>query len=245
MTLRIAVAGITGRMGREIVAAAREDDGVEIIGGTSRTGPPLVDLLAAADVVIDMTLPDATVRNAESCATAGVPFVTGTTGLDAAQQHALAVVAETIPVFHARNLSVGIAAMIRVLPSLVAALPGFDVEIIETHHRHKADAPSGTAMALVEAIAAESGSDPDAAAVYGRSGHAPRRAGEIGVHAVRAGGNPGEHTVLCAGEGEEIRISHRAYSRHPYALGALRAAHWIHDRRPGLYGMDDLLAAFD
>ena len=157
------------------------------------------------------------------------------------QSERLVRAAERIPVFVARNLSVGIAALVRVLPDLVAALDGFDIEIVETHHRHKVDAPSGTALALLEAIrSAQIHADP--LTVHGRSGHAPRQPEEVGIHAVRAGGNPGEHSVILADAGEEIRISHRAFSRRPYALGALRAARWLVGRPPGLYGMADLLA---
>lgn len=239
MTVRIGIAGITGRLGSEIVAAAAEDPSVQVVGGVSRTNGSLEDLIRAVDAVVDVTRPDATVEFAERCAAAAVPFVTGTTGLDTAQTERLARAAERIPVFAARNLSVGIAALTTILPVLVERLEGFDVEIVETHHRHKVDAPSGTALALLEAIrSAQVGGD--LAQVHGRSGHAPRRPGEVGIHAVRAGGNPGEHSVILADAGEEIRISHRAFSRRPYALGALRAARWLVGRPPGLYGMADL-----
>ncbi len=241
MTVRIGIAGITGRLGREIVAAAEEDPTLQVMGGVSQSSGSLEALLPSVDVIIDVTRPDATVAYAEHCAAAGAPFVTGTTGLDAGQSERIARAAERIPVFAARNLSVGIAALTRVLPELIAALDGFDIEIVETHHRHKIDAPSGTALALLEAISAAQG-DGDPKAVHGRSGHAPRQPDEVGVHAIRAGGNPGEHAVILADAGEEIRISHRAFSRRPYALGALRAARWLVDRPPGLYGMADLLA---
>lgn len=241
MPVRIGIAGITGRLGREIVAAAAEDAAVDIAGGVSRTDGSLETLLLMVDVIIDVTRPEATVAIAERCAAAGIPVVTGTTGLDGDQSTRLARAAERIPLFAARNLSVGIAAIARVLPDLVAALDGFDIEIVETHHRHKVDAPSGTALALLEAITATQG-EPVEQVVHGRSGHAPRQPGEVGIHAVRAGGNPGEHAVILADAGEEIRISLRAFSRRPYARGALRAARWVVGRPPGLYGMTDLLA---
>jgi len=241
MTVRIGIAGITGRLGREIVAAAEDDPNVAVAGGVSRSDGSLGDLLPLVDVIIDVSRPDATVGFVERCAEAEIPFVTGTTGLDPVQSERLVRAAERIPVFVARNLSVGIAALVRVLPDLVAALDGFDIEIVETHHRHKVDAPSGTALALLEAIrSAHIHADP--LTVHGRSGHAPRQPEEIGIHAVRAGGNPGEHSVILADAGEEIRISHRAFSRRPYALGALRAAQWVIGRPPGLYGMTELLA---
>jgi 4-hydroxy-tetrahydrodipicolinate reductase len=241
MTVRVGIGGISGRLGREIVVAAEDDPLVQVTGGFSRSEGSLDALLPVVDVIIDVTRADATVDVAERCAEAGIPFVTGTTGLDAAQSRRLARAAERIPVFAARNLSVGIAALMTVLPDLVAALDGFDIEIIETHHRHKVDAPSGTALALLEAIRSAPGSN-DPALVHGRFGHGLRRPGEVGIHSVRAGGNPGEHTVILADAGEEIRISHRAFSRRPYALGALRAAHWVVGRPPGQYGMADLLA---
>jgi len=136
----------------------------------------------------------------------------------------------------------GISALLAALPALVRSLQGYDIEIVEQHHRHKTDAPSGTALALAEAIAGALGADLSARASYGRHGHAPRRPGEIGIHAVRAGGNAGEHVVIIADEGEEIRVSHRAYSRRTFALGALRAAAWLRQQPPGWYGMADLIA---
>jgi 4-hydroxy-tetrahydrodipicolinate reductase len=140
-------------------------------------------------------------------------------------------------------MSLGIATIAAVLPILVRALEGYDVEIVETHHRHKADAPSGTALVLAEAIASALDADLGSRAVYGREGVAPRQAGEIGIHAVRAGGNAGEHTVLLANEGEEIRITHRALSRRTFALGALRAAEFVVARPPGLYTMADYVSS--
>jgi 4-hydroxy-tetrahydrodipicolinate reductase len=148
--------------------------------------------------------------------------------------------AARVPVFHARNMSAGIDAILRALPALLAALPGYDVEIIETHHRHKRDAPSGTALAIAEAVARAIGSHLPDAATFGREGMASRRPGEIGVHAVRGGGNPGEHAVIVAGDGEEIRLSHRSFGRRAYADGALRAARFVAGRPPGRYGMADL-----
>lgn len=241
MSVRIVLAGITGRMGREIAAAADDEPGIVIIGGTSRSGASLGDLIGDADVVIDMTRPSATVDHVVICAADGVPFVTGTTGLNLVERERLTSAANDIPVFAASNLSPGVAAIIRLLPALRLALDAYDVEIIETHHRHKADAPSGTAMALLDAVTR---STRDAAwdrVVYGRSGEAPRRTDEIGMHAVRAGGNPGEHTIVFANDGEEIRVSHRAFGRRSYALGAIRAATWLVGKPPGFYGMEDLL----
>jgi 4-hydroxy-tetrahydrodipicolinate reductase len=264
MTIRIAVAGVTGRMGREVVAAAAGEPEVVVVGGTVRpgsaaagqswatvTGVPLPaariateprEFLAAADVVIDFTTPAAAVEHARACAETGVALVSGTTGLVAEQLAELRMAAERVPVFYARNMSLGVSALMAALPALVRALAGYDVEIVETHHRHKADAPSGTALALAEAVAGASGTGLEERASFGRRGVAPRRAGEIGIHAVRAGGNPGEHVVIVADDGEEIRIAHRAFGRRAYARGALRAAAFVAGRAPGFYGTVDLAA---
>jgi 4-hydroxy-tetrahydrodipicolinate reductase len=162
-------------------------------------------------------------------------MVCGTTGLDAAQMAALHAAAVHVAIFHAANMSPGVNAVLAVLPALVRALQGYDIEIVEAHHRYKADAPSGTALALARAVAEASGGDVEGRARYGRQGASRREAGEIGIHAIRAGGNPGEHTMILAGEGEELRLSHRAFSRASYAEGALRAARLIVDQSPGWY----------
>ena len=193
------------------------------------------ELLSQIDVLIDFSAPEATVDHASACASAGVPMVCGTTGLDAAQMAVLRAAAERVAVFHAANMSPGVNAALAVLPALVRALQGYDVEIVEAHHRHKADAPSGTALALARAMAEASGGDLDGRVRHGREGASRREADEIGIHAIRAGGNPGEHTVILASEGEELRLSHRAFSRAAYAEGALRAARLIVGQPPGWY----------
>jgi 4-hydroxy-tetrahydrodipicolinate reductase len=245
-------------MGREIAAAAQSDATFALIGGIERPetasaaraalAPHLrvvetpADLLTDVDVLIDFTSPAATAEHAHACAKAGRPFVSGVTGLSPAQLAVLRDASETIPLFYARNMSLGINAVLAVLPALVRALDGYDVEIVETHHRHKTDAPSGTALALAEVIATALEADLGARAVYGRQGMAPRQRGDIGIHAVRAGGNAGEHTVLLADEGEEVRLVHRALSRRTFALGALRAAAFLVACPPGFYTMHDLVA---
>jgi 4-hydroxy-tetrahydrodipicolinate reductase len=254
MTLRLAVAGAAGRMGREIAAVAGDDPTIDLVGGVVRPGSPasvpgvplvgrLEELLPSAGVVIDFTTPAATAAHARLCAEAGCAFVSGVTGLGPGEVAALEDAARRTPVFYARNLSLGLATILEVLPGLAWSLAGYDVEVVETHHRHKQDAPSGTALALAEAVAGATGATLPDDAVFGRRGQAPRAAGELGLHAVRSGGNPGEHVVLFADEGEEIRIAHRAFSRRTYALGAVRAAHFLAGRPPGLYGMADLLAS--
>ncbi|HEU5434544.1 MAG TPA: 4-hydroxy-tetrahydrodipicolinate reductase [Thermomicrobiales bacterium] len=257
MTTRIAVAGAAGRMGREVLAAAPGYSDLALVGAIVRpetdparlpafgdAGCRVVDdpaaLAGAVDVMVDFTNPAATVVLADWCARAGVGFVSGTTGLSPEQIVRLDAAAARVPVFHARNMSPGIDAILRALPALLAALPGYDVEIVETHHRHKRDAPSGTALAIAETVAKAIEAHLPDDAVFGREGIAPRRGGEIGIHAVRGGGNPGEHAIVIAGDGEEIRLAHRSFGRRAYADGALRAARFVAGRPPGRYGMADL-----
>jgi 4-hydroxy-tetrahydrodipicolinate reductase len=248
MTLRIGIAGIRGRMGREIAALAANDQRMTLIGGLSRqagtaeSGPDgarlfvdIADLLPKIDVLVDFSAPTGTVDHASACASAGVPLVSGTTGLDVAQIATVRAAAERVAVFHAANMSPGVNAALAVLPTLVRALGDYDVEIVEAHHRHKADAPSGTALALARAVAGLSGEALDGRLRHGREGTSLRDASEIGIHAIRAGGNPGEHTVILASEGEEVRLSHRAFSRASYAAGSLRAARLIVGQPPGWY----------
>jgi 4-hydroxy-tetrahydrodipicolinate reductase len=246
MAVRIGIAGIQGRMGREIAALAAKDPALDLIGGLCRTpedgfghGYLLVteaeSLLPEIDVLIDFSSPAGTALLAAQMAATGTPLVTGTTGLDAEQAAALRAATDRIAVFQAANMSPGVNAMLAVLPTLVRALNGYDLEIVETHHRHKVDAPSGTALALGQAIAEASGAPLAERARLGREGHSPRQAGEIGILAVRAGGNPGEHEVILAGDGEEVRLSHRAFSRAAYAEGALRAARLIAGQPAGWY----------
>jgi 4-hydroxy-tetrahydrodipicolinate reductase len=248
MTVRIGIAGIRGRMGREIATLAANDEWVSLVGGLSRQAcaaasvpdtmqlfADVTELLSQVDVLIDFSAPEATTAHASACKAASVPLVCGTTGLDAAQMAVLRAAAERVAVFHAANMSPGVNAVLVVLPTLVRALQTYDVEIVEAHHRHKADAPSGTALALARAVAEASGGGVEGRSRYGREGARRREADEIGIHAIRAGGNPGEHTVILASEGEELRLSHRAFSRASYAEGALRAARLIVDQPPGWY----------
>jgi len=240
-------------MGREIIGAAGADPGVEIVGGTVRPGSgkggdvgvPVTDdlgsVLRNADVLIDFTTPEVTMANARAAAELGKAVVVGTTGLSTSQIDELRTLAKRAPVFYSRNMSVGVNALLKYLPSLVRALAGYDVEITEAHHRHKKDAPSGTALAIAESLAEALGVKLDDVAVYERHGIAPREQGQIGIQAIRAGGNAGEHTILVADEGEEIKVIHRAYSRRTFALGALRAARWTAGKPPGYYTMQDLL----
>jgi 4-hydroxy-tetrahydrodipicolinate reductase len=235
MPINVAIAGIDGRMGKEVAAVAELDPGVLIQTGLTRSDH--IEDVSGVDVLIDFTVAESTIGLAEACATRRIPFVSGVTGLSAKQANQLLCISETIPVFYSRNFSIGISALLRTLPEFASALDGYDIEVVETHHRHKVDSPSGTALALVEALRTGQGQ----AIVHGREGVAPRQPGEIGIHSIRGGGNTGEHTVIFMNDGEEIRIGHRALSRRTFALGALRAAHFVVGRSPGYYGMDNLL----
>lgn len=252
--LRVGIAGASGRMGREIIAAADGWSGVEIRGGLVRpgsralerdSGVPLftdVEVLAATvDVLIDVSASAATPWIAGAARQTMTPLVCGVTGLGEVGHAALESAARQVPVLYARNLSPGIAALLDLLPRVLAALPEADVEIVETHHRGKKDAPSGTAEALAEVVVRARGELDAQRLVYGREGIAPRQLGDIGVHSLRGGSNSGEHTILLATDGEEIRISHRALSRRTFANGALRAAEWLIQQPAGLYSMADVL----
>jgi 4-hydroxy-tetrahydrodipicolinate reductase len=249
MAVRIGIAGIQGRMGRDIAALAAADEAFSLVGGIGRErvtsdSPGGVTIVADAslllpdiDVLIDFTSPDGAVANARACAESGVAMVTGTTGLDEEQVAALRAAADRIALFRAANMSPATNVALALLPDLIRALPGYDVEVVETHHRKKADAPSGTALALAQAAAeARRGERPFVErARYGRHGASLPEPEEIGVHAVRSGGNPGEHTIILAGDGEELRLTIRAFNRAAYAQGALRAARLIVDQPPGWY----------
>ena len=246
--IRIGIVGIAGRMGREIVALATGDPAIVVAGGTVRPGSDLTsvgdtpvftdlrELLPQIDVLIDFSTPDSSVGAAEAAAQAGTPVVIGTTGLSPAQMDALRTDATRIPVYYARNTAHGVNALLRLLPQIAEALAGYDIEIIEAHHRHKKDAPSGTAIAIAEAIASGLGTGDQQPYVHGRSGYAPRQQGEIGIHAVRGGGNTGEHTIIFASDQEEIRVSHRAFNRSAFAAGAIRAARDLVGQPAGWYG---------
>lgn len=255
--IRLGIAGIAGRMGREIFEAADVDAAFSIAGGIVRpgtlaeatsavgSGVPLVDdaaaLLPKIDVLVDFTTPQATIALARACAEAGKPIVCGTTGLAPDQMTELEALSANTAIVYSRNMSAGVAAVLAALPPFVSALEGFDVEIVEMHHRHKVDAPSGTAAALAEAVVAARGRSDGGRLLFGRSGVAPREAGDIGIHALRGGGNAGEHTIVFASAGEEVRVSHRAYGRRAFALGALLGARFVASQKPGFYGMRDVL----
>ena len=224
-------------------------DAGERIG--QRTGVVVVSdtaaALAQADVLIDFTRPEGTLAYAAACAAGGVALVAGTTGLSPAQKAALAAHAQSIAMVFAPNMSVGVNVAVKLVDLAARSLgPGYDIEVVEMHHRHKVDAPSGTALLLGEAAAQAMDTTLAEAAVYAREGHTgERRAGSIGFAALRGGDVVGEHTVIFAGAGERVEITHRATSRQNFAGGALRAARFVAERRarnePGLYGMAEVI----
>lgn len=263
--IRIAVAGAGGRMGRTLIQAIQVADGLSLGVATEQTGssllgtdagelagvgrlgvevgPDLDTLLGSFDALIDFTVPAATMRHLDLCRRGGKAMVIGTTGLDADQRAAVAAAGEDIGIVFAPNMSVGVNLCLKLL-DLAARVLGdsVDIEIIEAHHRHKVDAPSGTAIRMGEVIAQALGRDLREVAVYGREGHTGARAREtIGFETIRAGDVVGEHTVWLASEGERVEITHKASSRMTFAGGAVRAAQWIAGKGKGLYDMQDVL----
>jgi 4-hydroxy-tetrahydrodipicolinate reductase len=264
MSLGIVVAGSSGRMGRELVEAIRQADGLrlhaalerpdspfvgrdiaELAGGAGgvRVGADVDAALRGADVLIDFTRPEGTMAHLEACVRHGVKAVVGTTGFDAAQKAAIAEAGARIAMVVAPNMSVGVTVALRLLDVAARALGGdYDVEIVEAHHRHKVDAPSGTALRMGEVVAAALGRDLSAEAVYGREGvTGERRRSTIGFATVRGGDIVGDHTVMFAGIGERVEITHKASSRATFAQGALRAARFLADRPAGVFDMQDVL----
>lgn len=253
--LGLVLVGAHGRMGRAIAACAGREPGrfrLHAEVGREGTGDArnLTGLAAGGgDVFVDFSLPGATTTVLAGVTASRTPLVLGTTGHDPATRAAIASAAEVVPVVFAANFSVGVNALFWLTRRAAEILgPDFDLEVIETHHRLKQDAPSGTARRLVEILADARGMSAERDARHGRVGDVGTRgAGEIGVHAVRGGDVVGEHTVLFAGPAERVELTHRAGNRELFALGALRAARWVAEpgRAPGLYDMEDVLGLRD
>jgi 4-hydroxy-tetrahydrodipicolinate reductase len=268
VTLRVAVAGAGGRMGQALIDAvlAANDlaltaaldmpasacighDAGERCGRATGVvvGSDVAAALRSADVLIDFTRPEGALAHARACVEHGVGLVTGTTGLSPAHKEALAALARDVPVVFAPNMSVGVNVAVKLVEQAAKLLgAGYDVEIVEMHHRHKVDAPSGTALRLGEAAAAALGTTLAASAVYAREGvTGERKSGTIGFATLRGGDVIGEHTVIFATGGERVEITHKASSRATFTAGALRAVRFVGDcraaRRPGLYDMADVL----
>jgi 4-hydroxy-tetrahydrodipicolinate reductase len=263
--IRVAICGAGGRMGRTLVQGSTATPGMQLgaaierpdspflgkdageVAGLAPTGVFVTDDVRAAagafDVCIDFTQPQAALAHIELCATLGKRVVVGTTGFSAEQKAAIRRCAERIAIVQAPNMSVGINLCFKLLETAAAVLKDdFDVEIVEAHHRHKRDAPSGTSLRMGEVVAAVLGRNLDECAVYGRRGLGLERdAKAIGFATVRGGDIVGEHTVMFAGEGETVEITHRAHSRQTFAKGALRAAVWVARQAPGIYDMQDVL----
>jgi 4-hydroxy-tetrahydrodipicolinate reductase len=264
MPTRIAITGVTGRMGSALVRMVRDDAKLKLVGGTELKGhaavgldvglaahlgvleAPVVDdlgqLLKETDAVIDFTSPEASLEHAAACAQAGVALVVGSTGFNDEAKRIIGRHALKIPVVMSPNMSVGVNLMIEVAAELARRLgDAFEVDVLEAHHRHKKDAPSGTALRLADEIARALGRTPEdfRQARVGQIGERPRK--EIGIQTLRGGDVVGEHTVYFFGDGERIELTHRASSRDQFARGAVRAAKWAVGKPPGLYGMSDVL----
>ena len=262
--LAVAVAGASGRMGRTLVEAISRADDCRLSGALELPGSPALGQdaaaflgadsgvrvtsdvrqgLAGAQVLIDFTRPEGTLAHLAICGELGVAAVVGTTGLSATQKDEVARIAQQIPIVMAPNMSAGVNVVFKLLDMAARALSeGYDIEIIEAHHRHKVDAPSGTALQMGEVVARALGRDLGSCAVYGRQGVSGERdRATIGFSAIRGGDIVGDHTVLFAGTGERIEITHRSASRATYAQGSLRAARFVIGKRHGLFDMHDVL----
>jgi len=259
--IRIAITGAAGRMGRRIAALAIESGQFDIVsameyaghgdigadvGELAGVGPFGVtvgkSLAEGADVLIDFSMPESTMHWLDVCRAMRMALVVGTTGLTESQQAAVADAAAEVPIVHAANMSVGVNVLLKIVGEVAKALgPDYDIEIAETHHRFKKDAPSGTAIALARAICQATGRDYGEVAVLGRGGQCPRNTGEIGIHALRLGDTVGEHTVHFGNLGETVTLGHTAHTRDTFARGALRAAQWVVGKPAGLYTMQDVL----
>ncbi|MFD2645674.1 4-hydroxy-tetrahydrodipicolinate reductase [Pseudomonas japonica] len=262
---RIAVMGAAGRMGKTLIEAIQQAPGAGLtaavdrpdstlvgadageLAALGRIGVPISDDLAKVgeefDVLIDFTHPSVTLKNLAFCRKAGKAMVIGTTGFSPEEKQLLAEAGKEIPIVFAANFSVGVNLCLKLLDTAARVLADeVDIEIIEAHHRHKVDAPSGTALRMGEVVASALGRDLREVAVYGREGQTGARDRQtIGFATVRAGDVVGDHTVLFAAEGERVEITHKASSRMTFAKGAVRAAMWLDGREAGLYDMQDVL----
>jgi len=254
--MKVAIAGAGGRMGQALIEAVLADRDLQLAAALDAAGSAALgraagpvkvgaDLgaLAAADVLVDFTRPEGTLAHLEACLGRGKAMVIGTTGFSEAQKARIAQAAQRIPVVLSPNFAVGVNVVFRLAQTAAKALgDAYDVEIVEAHHRHKVDAPSGTALMLGELVAQALGRDLAQVATHGREGDTGERpAKAIGFHSIRGGDIVGEHTVIFAGAGERVEVSVRSQSRMTYAAGALRAAKWLQGRGPGLYDMFDVL----
>jgi len=261
----LGVVGCAGRMGRTLLREIAAAEGMRIAGGTERPGHEVIgqdvaaqaglaacglvvgedaaELFAAADVVLDFTQPEATAAHVALAAEHGTAMVVGTTGTEGETDARIAEAAKRTAIVKAANMSVGVNLLLQLTRQVAAVLgPDFDIEIVEMHHRHKVDAPSGTALALGRAAAAGRGVEHDAVAARGRDGiTGARRRGDIGYAVLRGGNVAGEHSVVFAADNERIELTHKAGDRAIFARGGVRAARWVHGKSPGLYSLLDVL----
>ena len=257
----IALAGAAGRMGKRITALAIETEQFDIVAALEMSGHPALgrdigelagagafgvkvsaDLPETPGVLIDFSAPEGTMHWLAECRDRGSAMVIGTTGLTESQRAEIADSASRIAIVHAANMSVGVNVLLKAVAQMAAALgEDYDIEVCETHHRFKTDAPSGTAIALARSICEATGKDYGEAAVLGRGGQCPRKPGEIGMHAMRVGDTIGEHRVYFGNLGETVILGHSVHTRDTFARGALRAAQWVAERDPGLYDVQDVL----
>lgn len=262
--LNIAVAGASGRMGRMLIEATLLDGTAKLAAAFDRPGSPAVGkdagealgvqtgvaigdqpkaAIAQATCLIDFTRPEGTLEHLELCRRHGVAMVIGTTGFDEAGKAAIAAAAQEIPVVFAPNMAVGVNLVFKLLDTAARILnEGYDIEVVEAHHRHKVDAPSGTALRMGEVLAQALGRDLADCAVYGREGVTGERdPSTIGFATVRGGDIVGDHTVMFCGLGERVEITHKASSRMTFAMGSLRAARFLAEKKSGLFDMQDVL----
>jgi 4-hydroxy-tetrahydrodipicolinate reductase len=263
--IRVAVTGVAGRMGGRILSLLLQEDGIEIVGATEAEGNPALgkdagivagmrginillsdkieEAASTADAIVDFTTPSATLKNAEYASETGKAMVIGTTGFKEEEQKRITELAESFPCVISPNMSIGVNVMFDIAKKLAAFLGNeFDVEIIETHHKHKIDCPSGTALRLGEVVAEALGRDFKKVARFERYGQiGERKKEEIGIQTIRGGDVVGEHTVIFLGAGEKIELTHKASNRDNFAKGAIRAIKWVVGKPPGVYTMKDVL----
>ena len=239
--MNILVTGISGRMGQAVKAAAEQNPECSV-SATHDIGQDIAAALSKADCAIDFSFHGFTPELLATAVAQGKPLVIGTTGHSAEEKAAIANAARSIPIVFASNYSVGVNTLFWLTRKATAILKDYDIEIVEMHHHHKLDAPSGTARTLAEIVCEETGMDYEADVMHGRNGLVgarPQR--QIGVHSLRGGDVVGDHTVIYATDGERIELTHKAGSRMTFAMGAVRAALWLADKPAGLYSMQDVL----
>ncbi len=264
MKIKVVIAGVTGRMGHALLEGVFADADLQLYGALDRAESPQIGrdageqfgkksgvkissdiaaTLQGADVLVDFTRPEASLQYLEACQKAGVKHIIGTTGFTVEQKAKIAAAAKQIAIVFAPNMSVGVTLLIDLVEQAAKVLSeAYDIEVVEMHHRHKVDAPSGTALRLGEAAAKGLGQDLKDCAIYAREGvTGEREAGKIGFATLRGGDVVGDHTVVFAGIGERVEITHKASSRATFALGALRAAKFLQSKNKGLFDMQDVL----